>query len=42
MQTLCTIAAIWLGVLAGLAAIQHHPTMPSAPDRATTTVTEQP
>jgi hypothetical protein len=41
MQTLCTIAAIWLGVLAGLAAI-HHPGAPSAPDRATTTVTEQP
>jgi hypothetical protein len=42
MQTLCLVLAVWLGLLAGLAAVQHHPSALSSPDRATTTVTEQP
>lgn len=41
MQTLCLVVAVWLGVLAGLAAVDHHPAIPAPKDRATT-ITEQP
>lgn len=42
MRALCTLLAVWLGFLALFATTQHHPTAPSTPDRATTTITERP
>ncbi|MEE4546482.1 hypothetical protein V2S66_31520 [Streptomyces sp. V4-01] len=37
MRGLCTLLAVWLGVLAGLAAVHHHPSTPAGPGRATST-----